>query len=63
MDKDVIKEIERNLSIHISKYEYHIGGSYHMAISYIDVQIFVKDSYKYIYIILEYSHYKKLTTL
>ena len=40
MDKVVIREAERNLLIHVSNYEYHSGGSYHMAISYIDGQIF-----------------------
>ena len=48
MDKDVIWEVEWNLLIHFSNYEYHRGGSYHMAISYIDGQIFDKDSCKYI---------------
>ena len=55
MEKDVIREIERNLLIPVSNYEYHNEGTYHMAISYIDGQIFVKDSCKYIYIILECS--------
>ena len=55
MEKDVIREDKRNQLIHVSNYEYHSGGSYHMTISYIDGQIFVKDSYKYIYIILECS--------
>ena len=55
MEKDVIREVERNLLIPVSNYEYHSGGLYHMAISYIDGQIFVKDSHKYIYIILECS--------
>ena len=47
MDK-YIREVERNLLIYVSNYEYHNGWSYHMAISYIDGQIFVKDSCKYI---------------
>ena len=55
MEKAVIREVERNLLIPISNYEYHNGGSYHMAISYIDGKIFVKDSCKYIYITLECS--------
>ena len=55
MDKVIIREVERNLLIHVSNYEYHSGGSYHMGINYINGQIFVKDSYKYIYIILECS--------
>ena len=55
MEKDVIRDIERNLLILISNYEYHSGRSYHMTISYIDEQIFVKDFCKYIYIILECS--------
>ena len=55
MDKVVIREVEQNLLIHVSNYEYHSRESYHMAISYIDGQIFVKDSCKYIYIILEYN--------
>ena len=49
MEKAIIREVERNLLIPVSNYEYHSGGSYHIAISYIDGQIFVKDSYKYIY--------------
>ena len=44
MEKDVIREVERNLLIPVSNYEYYSGGSYHMEISYIDGQIFVKDS-------------------
>ena len=56
MDKVVIREVERNLLIHVSNYEeYYSEGSYHVATSYIDGQIFVKDSCKYIYIILECS--------
>ena len=55
MEKAIIRKVERNLLIPDSNYEYHGGGSYHMAISYIDGQIFVKDSCKYIYIILECS--------
>ena len=55
MDKVVIRELKQNLLIHVSTYEYHSGGSYHMATSYINGQIFVKDFCKYIYIILEYS--------
>ena len=55
MDKAIIREVERNLLITVSNYEYHSGGSYHMTISYIDGQIFVKDSCKYIYIILKCS--------
>ena len=55
MEKDVIREVERNLLILVSNYEYHNGGPYHMAINYIDGQIFVKDSCKYINIILECS--------
>ena len=51
--QDVIREVERNLLIPVSNYEYHSGESYHIAISYIDGQTFVKDSCKYIYIILE----------
>ena len=48
MEKAVIREVERNLLIPVSNYEYHNGGSYQMAISYIDGQIFDKDSCKYI---------------
>ena len=55
MEKTIIREVERNLLIPVSNYEYHSGGAYHMAISYIDGQIFDKDSYKYIYVILECS--------
>ena len=55
MDKDIIREVKRNLLIHVSNYEYHSGWSYYMTISYIDRQIFVKDSCKYIYIILDCS--------
>ena len=55
MEKAIIREVERNLLIHVSNYEYHSGGLYQMAISYIDGQIFIKDSYKYIYVILECS--------
>ena len=55
MEKAIIRVVERNLLIHVSNYEYHSGGLYHMTISYIDGKIFVKDSCKYIYIILEYS--------
>ena len=43
MEKDVIREVEWNLLIPVSNYEYHSGRSYHMTISYIDGQIFVKD--------------------
>ena len=53
MEKAIIKEVEQNLLIPVSNYEYHSGGSYQMAISYIDGQIFAKDSCKYSYIILE----------
>ena len=53
MDKGIIREVERNILIFVSNYEYHSEESYHMVISYIDGQIFVKDSCKYIYIILE----------
>ena len=55
MDKAIIREVEQNLFIPVSNYEYHSGESYHMAISDIDGKIFVKDSCKYIYIILECS--------
>ena len=55
MEKAIIREVERNLLIPVSNYEYHSGGSYHMAISYIDGQIFDKDSCKYIYVLLECS--------
>ena len=55
MNKVVIREVEQNLLIPVSNYEYHSGGSYHMTISYIDGQIFDKDSCKYIYIILEFN--------
>ena len=56
MEKAIIREVERNLLIPVSNYEYHSGRSYHMAtISYIDGQIFDKDSCKYIYVILECS--------
>ena len=55
MEKAIIREVKRNLLIHVSNSEYHTGGSYHMTISCIDGQIFVKDSCKYIYIILEFS--------
>ena len=57
MEKDVIREVEQNLLIPVSNYKYHSGGSYHMTISYIDRQIFNKDSCKYIYIILECNYY------
>ena len=30
MEKDVIREVERNLLIPVSNYEYYSGGSYHM---------------------------------
>ena len=42
MDKVIIREVERNLLIHVSNYEYHSGGSYHMAISYIDGKSLLK---------------------
>ena len=42
MDKDIIREVELNLLIPVSNYEYHSGGSYHMAISNNDGQIFEK---------------------
>ena len=48
MEKAIIREVEQNLLIPVSNYEYHSGGSYHMTISYIDAQIFDKDSCKYI---------------
>ena len=47
MEKDVIKEVERNLFMPVFNYEYHSEWSYHMAISYINGQIFIKDSCKY----------------
>ena len=53
MEKDVIREVELNLLTPISNYEYHSGGLYRMIISYIDGQIFVKNSCKYINIILD----------
>ena len=55
MEKAIIREVEQNLLIPVSNYEYYSGGSYHTAINYIDGKIFVKDSCKYIDIILECS--------
>ena len=55
MDKAVIREVEQNLLIPISNYEYHSGESYLMATSYIDGKILVKDPCTYIYIILKCS--------